>query len=119
MTPCCRFIGELFKLKMLTENIMRDCVFRLLKARDEDSLECLCRLLATIGKDLEDKARVCTVNSFMNVFKEGCLFCCYVKGFEQFLSFFRGCDAVAECRDAVSSGPSSLMLLKFWYSLIK
>lgn len=63
MTQYCRFIGELFKLKMLTENIMRDCVSRLLKAKDEDSLECLCRLLTTIGKDLEDKAWVCTVNS--------------------------------------------------------
>jgi hypothetical protein len=37
---------------------MRDCIFQLLKARDGDSLECLCRLLATIGKDMDDKARV-------------------------------------------------------------
>ncbi|XP_060075672.1 eukaryotic translation initiation factor 4 gamma 3-like isoform X2 [Ylistrum balloti] len=53
-----RFIGELFKLKMLTENIMHDCVFKLLKAKDLESLECLCRLLTTIGKELDsDKAK--------------------------------------------------------------
>lgn len=45
---------------MLTENIMHDCLFKLLKAKDVDSLECLCRLLTTIGKELDsDKARVC------------------------------------------------------------
>jgi len=49
-----RFIGELFKLKMLTEGIMHDCVIRLLRARDEDSLECLCGLLRTIGRDLDN-----------------------------------------------------------------
>jgi translation initiation factor 4G len=54
-----RFIGELFNLKMLTENIMHDCLFKLLRAKDEESLECLCRLLSTIGKELDsDKARV-------------------------------------------------------------
>ncbi|XP_035696668.1 eukaryotic translation initiation factor 4 gamma 1-like [Branchiostoma floridae] len=53
-----RFIGELFKLKMLTENIMHDCVVKLLKSNDEESLECLCRLLTTIGKDLDfEKAK--------------------------------------------------------------
>uniref|UniRef100_A0A8C0BLK5 Eukaryotic translation initiation factor 4 gamma 1 n=1 Tax=Buteo japonicus TaxID=224669 RepID=A0A8C0BLK5_9AVES len=48
-----KFIGELFKLKMLTEAIMHDCVVKLLKNHDEESLECLCRLLTTIGKDLD------------------------------------------------------------------
>uniref|UniRef100_T2MEM1 Eukaryotic translation initiation factor 4 gamma 1 n=1 Tax=Hydra vulgaris TaxID=6087 RepID=T2MEM1_HYDVU len=52
-----RFIGELFKLKMISENIMHDCVIKLLKCEKvesaEDQLECLCKLLATIGKDLD------------------------------------------------------------------
>ncbi|XP_034021749.1 LOW QUALITY PROTEIN: eukaryotic translation initiation factor 4 gamma 3 [Thalassophryne amazonica] len=53
-----KFIGELFKLKMLTEPIMHDCVVKLLKNHDEESLECLCRLLTTIGKDLDfEKAK--------------------------------------------------------------
>ena len=50
-----RFIGELFKLKMLTEHIMFDCINRLLRyCGDEDNVECLCRLLVTIGKDLDN-----------------------------------------------------------------
>ncbi|BFZ23225.1 hypothetical protein BsWGS_26263 [Bradybaena similaris] len=48
-----RFIGELFKLHMLTENIMHDCIYRLLKARDDDSLLSLCNLIATVGRDLD------------------------------------------------------------------
>jgi translation initiation factor 4G len=45
---------------MLTEAIMHDCIVKLLKNHDEESLECLCRLLSTIGKDLDfEKAKVC------------------------------------------------------------
>lgn len=44
---------------MLTEPIMHDCIVKLLKNHDEESLECLCRLLSTIGKDLDfEKAKV-------------------------------------------------------------
>lgn len=54
-----KFIGELFKLRMLTEAIMHDCMVKLLKNHDDESLECLCRLLTTIGKDLDfEKAKV-------------------------------------------------------------
>ena len=53
-----KFIGESFKLKMLTEAITHGCVVKLLKNHDEESLECLCRLLTTIGKDLDfEKAK--------------------------------------------------------------
>ena len=38
---------------MLTARIMHECVKRLLKEIDEESLECLCRLLTTVGKELE------------------------------------------------------------------
>lgn len=48
-----RFIGELFKQNMLTVSIMIRCINILLENKDEDSLECLCKLLTTIGKDLE------------------------------------------------------------------
>jgi hypothetical protein len=54
-----RFIGELFKLGMLTTPIMQRCIKDLLEAGDEESLECLCKLLTTIGKDLENKNHVC------------------------------------------------------------
>ncbi|XP_072036491.1 LOW QUALITY PROTEIN: eukaryotic translation initiation factor 4 gamma 1-like [Amphiura filiformis] len=48
-----RFIGELFKLRMLTENIMHDCIFKLLRAKDDESLECMSQLMNTVGKDLD------------------------------------------------------------------
>ena len=48
-----RFIGELFKLKMLTEAIMHNCIMSLFRSRDEESFESLCKLLTTIGKDLD------------------------------------------------------------------
>ncbi|MBN3306342.1 IF4G1 factor, partial [Amia calva] len=47
-----KFFGELFKVKMLTEAMMHACIFKLLK-NHEESLECLCQLLSTIGKDLD------------------------------------------------------------------
>lgn len=47
--------------QMLTENIMHDCVVKLLKSNDEEAFECLCKLLVTIGKDLDHaKAKVCS-----------------------------------------------------------
>ena len=48
---------------MLTEPIMHECVFKLLNSKDEASLECLCELLRTIGKELDtEKAKVCVVD---------------------------------------------------------
>ena len=44
-----RFIGELYRIKMLNGNIMHGCIRKLLKETDEESLECLCRLVTTIG----------------------------------------------------------------------
>ncbi|XP_078615245.1 eukaryotic translation initiation factor 4 gamma 3-like isoform X3 [Branchiostoma floridae x Branchiostoma japonicum] len=46
-------IGELFKLKLLSANLMHSCVQRLLKTCSEESLECLCLLLTTMGKELD------------------------------------------------------------------
>ena len=48
-----RFIGELYKLQMLTVRIMHECVARLLKTTDDESLECLCRLVTTVGQEFE------------------------------------------------------------------
>ena len=49
-----RFIGELFKLGMLSETIMHECITRLLKSTsDEESLECFGKLIMTTGKDLD------------------------------------------------------------------
>ncbi|XP_034938150.1 eukaryotic translation initiation factor 4 gamma 3-like isoform X2 [Chelonus insularis] len=50
-----RFIGELYKLRMLKPDIMDQCIQRLLRSIDEENLECLCKLLSTIGKIYEKK----------------------------------------------------------------
>ncbi|KAF9031242.1 hypothetical protein BDZ89DRAFT_1101175 [Hymenopellis radicata] len=56
-----KFIGELFKLQMLTERIMHECVKKLLGNVDnpeEEEIESLCKLLATVGEMLDtQKAR--------------------------------------------------------------
>ncbi|XP_008179446.1 eukaryotic translation initiation factor 4 gamma 3 isoform X2 [Acyrthosiphon pisum] len=49
----CRFIGELFKQKILTPNIMLYCIVHLVTKHVEEPLECLCNLLKTVGKELE------------------------------------------------------------------
>ena len=45
-----RFIGELYKIKMLNGKIMHECIRKLLEQTDEESLECLCRLVTTVGQ---------------------------------------------------------------------
>lgn len=56
-----KFIGELFKLQMLTERIMHECIKKLLSNVDnpeEEEIESLCKLLTTVGEDLDtSKAR--------------------------------------------------------------
>lgn len=55
-----RFVGELFKQRMLSSRIMHECIsilFGDITAPDEESLECLCNLLSTIGQALESNAR--------------------------------------------------------------
>ncbi|CAH1766496.1 959_t:CDS:2, partial [Entrophospora sp. SA101] len=61
-----RFIGELFKLSMLTERIMHECIRKLLQIQNaneipgEEEMESLCKLLTTVGKQLDhdhDKAK--------------------------------------------------------------
>lgn len=66
-----RFIGELYRKGMLQERIMHECIMKLMgvkpandtlepanpnNAPDEESVESLCKLLATMGKDLESKS---------------------------------------------------------------
>ncbi|KAG9033788.1 hypothetical protein FS837_002386 [Tulasnella sp. UAMH 9824] len=51
-----RFIGELFKLQMLTERIMHECVRKLvskIENPEEEEIESLCKLLTTIGQALD------------------------------------------------------------------
>lgn len=49
-----QFMGELFKLGMLSETIIHECITRLLKSTsDDESLECFRVLIMTTGKDLD------------------------------------------------------------------
>ncbi|KAG8949381.1 hypothetical protein FRC04_008616 [Tulasnella sp. 424] len=50
-----RFFGELFKLQMLTERIMHECIKRVLKIDnpEEEEIESLCTLLTTVGQTLD------------------------------------------------------------------
>jgi translation initiation factor 4G len=51
-----KFIGELFKLQMLTERIMHECIKKLLSNVDnpeEEEIESLCKLLTTVGQSLD------------------------------------------------------------------
>ncbi|KAJ3065388.1 hypothetical protein HDU98_011254 [Podochytrium sp. JEL0797] len=50
------FIGELFKLNMITEKIMHMCVFQLLSEVNnpgEEEVESICKLMKTIGERLD------------------------------------------------------------------
>ncbi|XP_039763594.1 eukaryotic translation initiation factor 4 gamma 3-like isoform X5 [Pararge aegeria] len=52
-----RFIGELYKLKMLTAKIMVYCMTYLIDKLEEEKLECLCKLLTTIGEQVESEVK--------------------------------------------------------------
>lgn len=58
-----RFIGELYKLKMLNSKIMDYCIKKLLEEFDEENLECLCQLLTNIGEEFENED-VYNLNAF-------------------------------------------------------
>ena len=62
-----QFIGELNNLKMLADGIMHKIIRRLLMQTDEESLECLCLLLNTIGKQLEE----CTESKIVAGYDKG------------------------------------------------
>jgi len=53
-----KFIGELFKLQMLTERIMHECIKQLLsniENPEEEDIESLCRLLVTVGQAMDNE----------------------------------------------------------------
>ncbi|KAH8106471.1 armadillo-type protein [Phellopilus nigrolimitatus] len=55
-----KFIGELFKLQMLTERIMHECIKKLLSNDnnpEEEEIEGLCKLLSTVGQSLDTHGR--------------------------------------------------------------
>ncbi|KAG5368662.1 Eukaryotic translation initiation factor 4 gamma [Yarrowia sp. E02] len=62
------FIGELFMLNMLSENIMRSCLTRLISPKEgasEETIESLCKLTATVGLRMDESP---ASRSFMDMF---------------------------------------------------
>ncbi len=55
-----RFVGEVFLQDLVKYGIMITCVQTLCQSLEEDSLACMCKLLTTIGRKLEDLAETRT-----------------------------------------------------------
>ncbi|KAG9287878.1 hypothetical protein G9A89_017473 [Geosiphon pyriformis] len=63
-----KFIGELFKLNMLTERIMHECIKKLLTNHppEEEETESLCKLLTTVGKQLDEPKAKDHMDAYFN-----------------------------------------------------
>ncbi|KAI8058166.1 armadillo-type protein, partial [Syncephalis plumigaleata] len=67
------FIGELFKLGMLTEKIMHECVRRLLsnvQDPEEEETESMAKLMSTIGKMLDHREARNYLNAYFHRIQE-------------------------------------------------
>ena len=68
-----KLIGELNRIGMLNSKIMLFCIDQLLRFADDDSYECLCTLLRTVGQGLEAQIppeHKGTYNTYINSLKE-------------------------------------------------
>jgi translation initiation factor 4G len=65
-----KFIGELFKLQMLTERIMHRCILRLLDEPAEEDIESVCQLLITVGSALSGPKGKETMDLYFQKMKE-------------------------------------------------
>lgn len=68
-----KFIGELFKLQMLTERIMHECVKKLLgnvANPEEEEIESLCKLLTTVGSLLDTQKAHAHMDVYFSRMKE-------------------------------------------------
>ncbi|CAI9117631.1 OLC1v1019047C1 [Oldenlandia corymbosa var. corymbosa] len=65
-----RFIGELYKKRLLTERIMHECVKKLLcqyQNPDEEDIEALCTLMITVGEMIDHPKAREYIDSYFNV----------------------------------------------------
>ncbi|KZP29637.1 hypothetical protein FIBSPDRAFT_926827 [Athelia psychrophila] len=68
-----KFIGEWFKLQMLTERIMHECVKKLLgnvENPEEEEIESLCKLLSTVGALLDTPKAGAQMDVYFSRMKE-------------------------------------------------
>ena len=52
-----KFIGELYMIQMLNGRIMHEIIQKLLTTVHEESLECMCRLITTVGRLLDQETQ--------------------------------------------------------------
>jgi hypothetical protein len=64
-----RFIGELFKLKMVPVSLIQNCIQKLLNSKDEGNIEQLCNLLTNIGPILDDSKSRDMMDDYMKSLK--------------------------------------------------
>lgn len=68
-----KFEGELFKVQMLTERIMHECIKALLgdvAAPEKEKIEALCTLLTTVGQSLDTPKARAHINVYFSRMKE-------------------------------------------------
>jgi translation initiation factor 4G len=68
-----KFIGELFKLQILTERIMHECVKKLLgnvENPEEEEIESLCKLISTVGALLDTPKARAYMDVYLSRMKE-------------------------------------------------
>lgn len=65
-----KFIGELFKLNMLTERIMHRCILQLLEEPAEEDIESVCQLLITVGSALSGPKGKDSMDQYFKKMKE-------------------------------------------------
>ncbi|XP_065222935.1 uncharacterized protein LOC135847373 isoform X2 [Planococcus citri] len=70
MIAICRFIGELYKQRIIVARSIFRCVTKLLDAKDKCSLECLCVLLEIAGKKLEEEVPLCKKKEYESCFEK-------------------------------------------------
>jgi len=52
-----KFVGELYKMNLLSINIMNSCIRQLVQSNNETELESLCKLIPTIGRRMEGEQK--------------------------------------------------------------
>ncbi|SJK97981.1 uncharacterized protein ARMOST_01237 [Armillaria ostoyae] len=65
-----KFMGELFKVQMLTERIMHECVKKLLVNSEEEDIESLCMLLTTTGQFMDTTKAQAHMDLYFSRMKE-------------------------------------------------
>ncbi|CAH1735438.1 unnamed protein product [Chironomus riparius] len=65
-----KFIGELYKIEMLTTKIMRTCIEMLLNEATEEKVERVCKLLTTIGGKMEASEGRSSLQRYFNILNE-------------------------------------------------